>query len=145
MFPKLRFPEFNEPWENIKLGDILEFISTNSYSRSELNLDEGEIKNIHYGDIHTKFPTLVDCSIEKIPYINSEVNVSKFKKEQYCRNGDLIIADASENYEDIGKAIELINDVSIVVTDFADEDEVEESKELWESQIEDLKKVLGSK
>lgn len=40
---------------------------------------------------------------------------------------------------------ELTNDVSIVITDFAEEDEIEESKELWESQIEDLKKVLGSK
>jgi uncharacterized protein YndB with AHSA1/START domain len=39
---------------------------------------------------------------------------------------------------------EITKDVSIVVTDFADEDEVEESKMLWESQIGDLKKVLGS-
>jgi hypothetical protein len=31
-----------------------------------------------------------------------------------------------------------------VVTDFADEDEVEEAKMLWESQIGDLKQVLGS-
>ncbi|MEK9530491.1 MAG: START-like domain-containing protein [Flavobacteriaceae bacterium] len=39
---------------------------------------------------------------------------------------------------------EITKDVSILVTDFADEDEVEESKMLWESQIGDLKKVLGS-
>jgi uncharacterized protein YndB with AHSA1/START domain len=39
---------------------------------------------------------------------------------------------------------ELTKDVSIVVTDFADEDEVEEAKMLWDSQIGDLKKVLGS-
>ena len=39
---------------------------------------------------------------------------------------------------------DLTNDVSLVITDFADEDEVEESKQLWESQIEDLKKILGS-
>lgn len=35
-------------------------------------------------------------------------------------------------------------DVSVVVTDFADEDEVDETKMLWESQIGDLKQVLGS-
>ncbi len=39
---------------------------------------------------------------------------------------------------------EITKDVSIVVTDFADEDEVEEAKMLWESQISDLKQVLGS-
>jgi len=39
---------------------------------------------------------------------------------------------------------EITKDVSVVVTDFADEDEVEEAKMLWESQIGDLKQVLGS-
>jgi uncharacterized protein YndB with AHSA1/START domain len=39
----------------------------------------------------------------------------------------------------------LTNDVSLVITDFADdEDEVEESKQLWESQIEELKHVIGA-
>ena len=39
---------------------------------------------------------------------------------------------------------ELTKDVSLIVTDFSEEDEVEESKMLWESQIADLKQVLGS-
>ena len=39
---------------------------------------------------------------------------------------------------------ELTKDVSLLITDFSDEDEVEESKMLWESQIADLKQVLGS-
>ena len=39
---------------------------------------------------------------------------------------------------------EITKDVSIVIIDFADEDEVEESKSLWENQISDLKHVLGS-
>jgi uncharacterized protein YndB with AHSA1/START domain len=39
----------------------------------------------------------------------------------------------------------LTNDVSLVITDFADdEDEVDESKQLWESQIEELKHVIGA-
>ena len=38
--PELRFPEFNEKWETLKLGDFLEFISTNSLSRAKLNLDD---------------------------------------------------------------------------------------------------------
>ena len=39
---------------------------------------------------------------------------------------------------------EITKDVSIIVTDFSEEDEVEEAKMLWESQIGDLKQVLGS-
>ncbi|MGB1313721.1 START-like domain-containing protein [Bizionia paragorgiae] len=39
---------------------------------------------------------------------------------------------------------EITKDVSIMITDFAEEDEVEESKMLWENQISDLKQVLGS-
>ena len=39
----------------------------------------------------------------------------------------------------------LTNDVSLVITDFADdEDEVDESKQLWESQIEELRHVIGA-
>ena len=39
---------------------------------------------------------------------------------------------------------EITKDVSLIVTDFAEEDEVEESKMLWTNQVFDLKKVLGS-
>ena len=40
---------------------------------------------------------------------------------------------------------EITKDVSLIVTDFAeDEEEVEESKLLWTNQISDLKKFLGS-
>ncbi|MDX1277898.1 START-like domain-containing protein [Oceanihabitans sediminis] len=39
---------------------------------------------------------------------------------------------------------EITKDVSIMITDFAEEDEVEEAKMLWENQISDLKQVLGS-
>jgi uncharacterized protein YndB with AHSA1/START domain len=39
---------------------------------------------------------------------------------------------------------EITKDVSLIVTDFAEDDEVEESKMLWTNQVKDLKKVLGS-
>jgi uncharacterized protein YndB with AHSA1/START domain len=40
---------------------------------------------------------------------------------------------------------EITKDVSLFITDFAEEDEVEESKMLWENQVSDLKQILGSK
>ena len=39
---------------------------------------------------------------------------------------------------------EITKDVSLVVVDFSEEDELEESKLLWENQVSDLKHVLGS-
>ena len=42
------------------------------------------------------------------------------------------------------KIDELTNDVALIVTDFAEEDEIEESKLLWTNQVNDLKKVIGS-
>ncbi len=39
---------------------------------------------------------------------------------------------------------EITKDVSIIITDFAEEDEVDEAKMLWTNQISDLKQVLGS-
>jgi len=39
---------------------------------------------------------------------------------------------------------EITKDVSLLVIDFADEDELDESKQLWDNQISDLKHVIGS-
>ena len=39
---------------------------------------------------------------------------------------------------------EITKDVSLMVTDFADDDEVEEGKMLWDNQISELKHILGS-
>ena len=39
---------------------------------------------------------------------------------------------------------EITKDVSLIITDFSDEDELEEAKLLWDSLVSDLKQVLGS-
>lgn len=39
---------------------------------------------------------------------------------------------------------EITKDVSIMITDFAEDDEIEEGKMLWENMISDLKQILGS-
>ncbi len=40
---------------------------------------------------------------------------------------------------------EITKDVSLFITDFAEEDEIDEAKMLWRNQVSDLKQVLGSK
>nr|WP_165375102.1 restriction endonuclease subunit S [Malaciobacter halophilus] len=107
--PQLRFKEFSGEWENKCFGDIYSFLQTNSFSRALLNYENGDIKNIHYGDIHTKFKSNFYIQDETVPYINQNIDLSKIKEENYCKEKDLVIADASEDYKDIGKAIELID------------------------------------
>ncbi len=96
-------------WEEKRLGELFSFHSTNSLSRDKLNYESGEVYNIHYGDIHTKFKTAFDLTEANIPFVNGDVDLSKVKSDSFCRVGDLVMADASEDYEDIGKTIELIN------------------------------------
>jgi type I restriction enzyme S subunit len=109
--PKLRFPDFakDEEWKLNKLDNVYSFITTNSFSRDDLNYINGEVKNIHYGDIHTKFSSLFDITKENVPFINESIPLDKFKQENYCKERDIIFADASEDLKDVGKSIEVVN------------------------------------
>lgn len=109
--PKFRFPEFEkeEAWVKKRFEKVYDFKITNSFSRALLNYEKGEIKNIHYGDIHTKFKTLFDIEIEDVPFINPDVSIENIDEENYCLVGDIVFADASEDINDIGKSIELTN------------------------------------
>ena len=39
---------------------------------------------------------------------------------------------------------EITKDVSLMIVDFAEEDEMDESIKLWENQVSDLKHIIGS-
>jgi len=116
--PKLRFPEFVEAgeWSNKPMGEVYSFKGNNSLSRDKLNYEHGSIKNIHYGDIHTRFSTLFDITKEVVPFVNASEPQDSFKAENYCIEGDMIFADASEDLDDIGKCIEIVrlNDERVV-------------------------------
>ncbi len=107
--PKLRFPEFKGEWERKKLGEVADFKVTNSFSRENLNYENGFVKNIHYGDIHTKFQTLFDITKELVPFINDEISINRISYDFYCKEGDIVFADASEDLNDVGKSIEIVN------------------------------------
>jgi type I restriction enzyme S subunit len=91
------------------MGNLYTFKVTNSFSRENLNYKNGTVKNIHYGDIHTKFQTLFDVSKESVPFINPDISIDRITEDNYCQEGDLILADASEDLTDVGKSIEVIN------------------------------------
>ena len=107
--PQLRFEGFEGEWRVVPFHKVYEFKTTNSFSRDKLNYEEGTVSNIHYGDIHTKFSTLFDAEKEDIPFINPDIQIDNIKAENYLVEGDLVFADASEDQEDIGKSIEIIN------------------------------------
>ncbi len=96
-------------WKHKKFGEIFDFYPTYSHSRAMLNMSAGSIKYIHYGDIHTKYPIILDVQNTHIPYINDTIAASSIIQDSFCKNGDLVIADASEDYEAIGKAIVVKN------------------------------------
>lgn len=93
-----------EGWTQKRIGEVFDFYPSASYSRSML-LDEGDCKYIHYGDIHTRFDTFLDVSKEALPYINKDM----IKKFVYLEDGDIIISDTSEDYEGVGKLVEIVN------------------------------------
>jgi type I restriction enzyme S subunit len=108
--PRLRFPEFREgaDWNTEPMGKLYSFIRTNALSRDKLNYDRGTVKNIHYGDIHTKLPALLDITKEHVPYVNHTEELPDTDSAEYCAERDIILADASEDMNDVGKSIEIV-------------------------------------
>jgi type I restriction enzyme, S subunit len=108
---ELRFKDSNgnefPDWEKKRMGEVFTWVRTNSLSREHLTYAGGSVQNIHYGDIHTKFRANFRQGLEVVPYVAPTAGVS-FTDADYCRLGDVVIADASEDYSDIGKAIEIV-------------------------------------
>jgi type I restriction enzyme S subunit len=102
----LRFPEFSGEWNIVNVSDLLEFYSTNSLSWDQLDYNDGDIKNLHYGLIHVGLPTNVDLSKDELPYIKSEYIPKNFTT---CKDGDIAFADASEDTNEVAKVIEFVN------------------------------------
>ena len=101
--PHLRFPEFHGEWEMCKVSDLLDFYSTNSLSWDQLEYGTDNMLNLHYGLIHVGLPTMVDLSKDILPAIKKE---NKPKNFELCKEGDIAFADASEDTNEVAKAIE---------------------------------------
>ena len=90
----------------------------------------------------------VNARSEKFTFIwdgnEEEAMLLKKKSDQYVRFQWSHSESKFESFELRIVVDEITNDVSLFVIDFAEEDEVEESKMLWDNQIDDLKHVLGS-
>ena len=96
----------NPLWNKVYLGDFMQFYSTNSLSWEQLSYESGRMNNLHYGLIHIGLPTMTDCKDNTLPYIQAPFIPKQFT---ICKDGDIAFADASEDTEEVGKAIELYN------------------------------------
>jgi type I restriction enzyme, S subunit len=91
--PEIRFPGFSGMWEVRKLDSIVDKVKSYSLSRDIETSQYTGYKYIHYGDIHTKVADIIDGS-SNLPNI-------KIGNYDFLEKGDLVLADASEDYQGI--------------------------------------------
>jgi type I restriction enzyme S subunit len=108
--------EVPRDWSSPEFGAVFNFLKTFSFSREQLTRETttDEIRNIHYGDIHATYENeILDFEIEKtVPYLlDGIIDPKSFDDESFpsLKEGDLIIADASEDYEGVCDCVELKN------------------------------------
>lgn len=104
---KRRLPGFFGEWQSFVFGYLFDFIPNNAFTRAQMDVS-GRVKNIHYGDILTKYGAYISADSKDIPYIAKEIDLSRFSEKCYLQSGDLVIADTAED-ETVGKALEVIN------------------------------------
>jgi len=92
-------------WELQTFDETFRVLSNNTLPRENLNNRGGAVRNIHYGDILTKFPEVLNCK-EEIPYVNELSLLSS--STQLLQDGDIVIADTAED-ETVGKVTEVQN------------------------------------
>ncbi|EFW24816.1 restriction endonuclease subunit S [Solobacterium moorei] len=106
--PNLRFSQFIEPWNNYIVSELLTTFPTNSLSWDQLvENQDSSLKNLHYGLIHNGFETTcITGENQLFPYIKHSFFPTKYALIQ---NGDLILADASEDRKDVGRPVEMLD------------------------------------
>ena len=102
-FKKTKIGLVPEDWEVKEVKKVFDFLKTYSFSRKNLD-NNSEIFYIHYGEIHKNYKFHLDFTKHSLPKISKNF----FKNDiEYLREGDLVIVDASEDYEGIAESIEI--------------------------------------
>lgn len=104
--PEIRFAGFSDSWKKCKFNEVFAFMQNNSLSRAELSEAEGEVMNVHYGDILVKYGEVLDIRKDDLTYLLDSTLVKKYQAS-ILQNGDIIIADAAED-ETVGKCSEIV-------------------------------------
>lgn len=97
---KTRLPGFTGEWPWRKLGDHVRFLKTGSHSRAQMVTD-GPVSNLHYGEIHAS------AAVYMHPRSLPSLLYQQCTRLERLQHGDLVLADASEDREGIGKSVEI--------------------------------------
>lgn len=106
--PRVRFKGFGGEWEKVTFDKAFDFIQNNSLSRDQLSDTDGEVKNVHYGDVLIKFGDIIDVSRDSLPYIKGLKRKNRLSQTVNLQDGDVIITDAAED-NTVGKCSEIVN------------------------------------
>jgi type I restriction enzyme S subunit len=98
-----RLPGFEEPFLSASYGDLFEFLPTSANPRAQLD-PYGEVLYVHYGDVHTSYESHLDFSRTASVRIDRKL----CPRAASLKNGDWIMADASEDLEAVGKSVEVV-------------------------------------
>lgn len=93
-------------WEKKQFERVLTFLRNNTFSRADMDDSQGQVKNVHYGDILVKYGTILDCDKDLVPFLKKEKQ--NYSNIAYLEDGDIIIADTAED-ETCGKMVEIIH------------------------------------
>lgn len=93
--PEIRFKGFGEDWERRKLGEVVEKLKSYPLSRDVESENATGYRYIHYGDIHKQRADIITDD-EQLPSIKAGDYVP-------LQRGDIIVADASEDYTGIAE------------------------------------------
>ena len=104
----LKYQVYPRDWKEFTFDELFEFFGGMTASRKDLS-DVG-IAYLHYGDIHKSNKSYINYSEEKSDIPKLDVDIDKLKVNSLIENGDIVFADASEDYESIGKSIVIYND-----------------------------------
>lgn len=99
---RTRLAGFSSLWTESSFGELFEFLRNASKSRAELS-DSGDVGYVHYGDIHLHTSPFFDGGRD----LSTFIDAVKVKGTPLLRDGDVLMTDASEDTEAIGKAVEI--------------------------------------
>ena len=88
------------------MSELLDFYSTNSLSWEQLEYGTKAMMNLHYGLIHVGLPTMVDLTRDRLPNVKKGNMPKNF---ELCKEGDIAFADASEDTNEVAKAVEFFD------------------------------------
>ena len=100
---RARLPGFSDEWEKKRFGDICTFLSTANNPRSDLE-EHGAVGYVHYGNVHAHSQPVLNCANHDLPRIEE----SRVGNAARLRDGDLVMVDASEDLEGLGKSVEIM-------------------------------------